>query len=136
MLMAFAFSCGLYAQQGVENTRPFSPALVAGELVFLSGKIGTNPVTAKLANESFEAEVRQVMENLRNELKAYDLTLDDLVSTIVYLKDMSQYDALNKVYGTFFQKRFPTRTCIAVADLPGGASVEISGIAQLKGAGK
>lgn len=136
MLMAFAFSFGLYAQQGIENSRPFSPALVAGNLVFLSGKIGTNPATAKLANESFEAEVRQVMENLSNELKAFDLTLDDLLSTIVYLKDISQYDALNKVYGTFFKERFPTRTCIAVADLPGGASVEISGIAQLKDAAK
>lgn len=132
LFVALSLSFGLAAQQNPTSGRPFSPALVAGDLVFLSGKIGSNPATGQLANESFEAEVRQIMENLSNELKTFDLTLDDLVSTIVYLKDMKQYDALNSVYGTFFKERFPTRTCIAVADLPGGASVEISGIAHLK----
>jgi 2-iminobutanoate/2-iminopropanoate deaminase len=55
-----------------------------------------------------------------------------MVSVIIYLKDMKQYDILNKVYGSYFKDRFPTRTCIAVSDLPAGASVEISGIAHFQ----
>lgn len=109
---------------------PLSNSIASGNLVFVSGQIGINPETSKLVNSNFEEEAKQVMKNLERELKEHNLTMDDLVSTIVYLKDMKYYDALNKVYGSYFKKRFPTRTCIAVADLPAGASVEISGIAE------
>lgn len=119
----------VYAQ---ENKLPFSSSLKAGELLFVSGQVGINPATAKLSNATFEAEVKQVMDNLKNELKKHNLTMDDLVSTIIYLKDMKLYDRLNKVYGSYFTDRFPTRTCIAVADLPAGASVEISGVAHFQ----
>jgi len=120
-----------YAQQN-ETKFPLSPSLVSGKHLYISGQVGINSATGKLANSSFEDETRQVMANLENQLKAHNLTFDDLVSTIIYIKDMKQYESLNKVYGSFFKKRFPTRTCIAVADLPVGASVEISGIAEIK----
>jgi len=111
---------------------PIANTRTAGNLVFVSGQVGIDPETAKLVDTSFEDEAKQVMKNLENHLKEHDLSFDDLVSTIVYLKDMKQYEALNKVYGSFFKERFPTRTCIAVADLPANASVEISGIAEKK----
>lgn len=72
------------------------------------------------------------MENFKTEVKKHKLTMDDIVSTTIYLKDIKQYERLNKVYGSYFSKQFPTRTCIVVADLPVGASVEISGIAQFQ----
>jgi len=111
------------------NTVPYSASLRVKDQLFISGQIGRIPEKGLLANESFEAEVKQVMENLHTQLKAHQLTFDNLVSTVIYLKDMKNYDLLNKVYGSFFNDKFPTRTCIAVADLPAGASVEISGIA-------
>lgn len=129
MLSLLAFSTYGIAQQK-EQKFPLSASLSSGNLVFVSGQIGINTDTSTLVNSSFDDETHQVMKNLENQLKINKLTMDDLVSTIVYLKDMKHYDALNKVYGSYFKKRFPTRTCIAVADLPAGASVEISGIAE------
>lgn len=132
VLLMSVFYFSVNAQEKIETKLPFSSSLKAGELLFVSGQVGINPATSKLSNASFEAEVQQVMENLKNELKKDNLTMDDLVSTIIYLKDMKQYDRLNSVYGSYFKNRFPTRTCIAVADLPAGASVEISGVAHFK----
>lgn len=131
-LMVSVFCLSVNAQEKEEIKYPLSSSLKVGELLFISGQVGTDPVTSELSNASFEAELRQVMENLKSELKEHNLTLDDLVSVTIYLKDMNDYDQLNEVYGTYFKNRFPTRTCIAVADLPVKATVEISGIAHFQ----
>src|SRR5690554_1219458 len=120
------------AQEKTDNKLPFSPTVKVDNLVFVSGQVGINPATSTLVKDGFESEVRQIMDNLQTLLKSHNLTLDDLVSTIIYLKDMDNYTILNQIYGSYFKERFPTRTCIAVVDLPAGASVEISGIAHLK----
>lgn len=119
------------AQENGSNKIPFSPSIKTGNLLFISGQVGIEPKTAKLVDASFEAELRQVMENLKKQLDEHDLQFDDLVSTIIYLKDMDNYDMVNKIYGTYFKERYPSRTCIAVKDLPAKASVEISGIAEI-----
>jgi 2-iminobutanoate/2-iminopropanoate deaminase len=71
-----------------------------------------------------------VMYNIDTQLKANKLGMDDLVSTIVYVKDMKNYNTVNEIYRTYFKDRFPTRTFIAVADLPVNANIEISAIAS------
>jgi len=109
---------------------PYSPSLRVKDQLFISGQVGRSPEKGVLANESFESEVKQVMENIHTQLKVHGLSFDHLVSTIIYLKDMKNYEALNEAYGSFFTDKFPTRTCIAVSDLPAGASVEISAIAS------
>lgn len=114
------------------NKVPYTPSLKVGEILFISGQVGINPTTSQLSDSTFEAEVKQVMENLKIQLEIYNLTFDDLTSTIIYLKDMKNYNKLNEIYGSYFKTRYPTRTCIAVADLPVNASVEISGIAHFK----
>lgn len=111
---------------------PFSSSLKVDNLVFISGQVGIDPQISKLCNTTFESEIRQVMSNILTQLKSYDLTLDDLISTVIYLKDMKNYSILNAVYGSYFKEKFPTRTCIAVFDLPANASVEISGIAHFQ----
>lgn len=121
----------LQAQETMSNKIPFSPSVKTGNLVFISGQVGINPKTAKLVDSSFEAELRQVMQNLKTQLDEHGLQFDDLVSTIIYLKDMDDYDMVNKIYGEYFKERYPSRTCIAVKDLPAKASVEISGIAEI-----
>ena len=74
-------------------------------------------------------EVNQSMQNIKDVLTEKDLTFDDVVSVIIYLKDMNDYDRLNAVYRTFFSTRFPTRTCIQVAALPRNGHIEISATA-------
>lgn len=120
------------AQNNMANKVPYTPSLKVGEMVFISGQVGIDPTTAQLSDSTFEAEVKQVMENLKAQLTIYNLTFDELVSTIIYLKDMKNYSRFNEIYGSYFKNRYPTRTCIAVADLPANASVEISGIAHFK----
>ncbi|KZE76187.1 hypothetical protein AV926_16195 [Myroides marinus] len=122
----------MQAQEKTEVTLPLSSSLKVGDLLFISGQIGIHPKTSQLSNSSFEEESKQVMENLKNELKKHNLTMEDLVSTTIYLKDMKQYDELNKVYSNYFMNTFPTRTCIAIQELPAKASVEISAIAHFK----
>lgn len=127
------FSLFTIKAQTVMNQKiPLSSSLRIDNLLFLSGQVGIDPSTSKLSDTSFEAEVRQVMSNLQTQLKENGLSFDDLASTVIYLKDMKNYAALNEVYGSYFKDKFPTRTCIAVLDLPANASVEISGIAHFK----
>lgn len=114
----------------MSQASPLSPFLRVENTLYISGQVGIDRSNGKLMNATFESEVTQVMINLQTHLKANDLTFDDLVSVIIYLKDMKNYDALNETYRKYFQSRFPTRTCIAVADLPANANVEISGIAH------
>jgi len=111
---------------------PISSSLQVGNLIFISGQVGIDPRTNTLLDTSFETEVYQIMENLASELHTYGLSLKDLISTTVYLKDMEHYAVLNEIYGSYFSENFPTRTCIAVANLPVNASVEISGIAYIR----
>lgn len=118
------------AQQNTSSSAPISPFIKVENTLYISGQVGIDRSTSKLVDSSFEAEVKQVMFNIDTQLKANKLQMDDLVSTIVYVKDMKNYNTVNEIYRTYFKDRFPTRTFIAVADLPVNANIEISAIAS------
>ena len=118
------------AQQNTSSSAPISPFIKVENTLYISGQVGIDRTTSKLVDSSFEAEVKQVMFNIDTQLKANKLQMDDLVSTIVYVKDMKNYNTVNEIYRTYFKDRFPTRTFIAVADLPVNANIEISAIAS------
>ena len=110
---------------------PYSDAVEAGGVLYVSGQIGR--LNGQLVTESFAAEAHQVMKNVGEILRKRMLTHDDLVSVTIYLKDMKNYAVINEVYRTYFRgSRLPARVCIAVADLPMLANVEIAGIARMK----
>ena len=110
---------------------PYSDAVDAGGMLYVSGQIGR--LNGQLVTESFSAEAHQVMKNVGEILRKRMLTHDNLVSVTIYLKDMKNYAAINEVYRTYFRgSRLPARVCIAVADLPMNANVEIAGIAQMR----
>jgi 2-iminobutanoate/2-iminopropanoate deaminase len=104
---------------------PFSQAVRAGDLVFLSGQVAQSPVTAKLAPGDVSAQTEQIFQNLRAVLRAAGKTLADVVRVCVYLIDMRDFPQMNAVYERHFQAPHPARTTIAVSALPLGASVEI-----------
>ena len=108
---------------------PYSKAIEANGFLFISGHLGTKD--GKLMDETFETEAHQSMQNIKDVLTDKGLTFDDVVSVIIYLKDMNDYDRLNAVYRTYFTTRFPTRTCIQVAALPRNGHVEISATAVM-----
>ena len=104
---------------------PFSSAIKHGDLIFVSGQVGINPTTGKLAGDDIETQTEQVFKNLAAVLTACGKTFDDAVRVGVYLTDMNHFARMNAIYAKHFTQPFPARTTIAVAALPIGASVEI-----------
>ncbi|MGH6869967.1 MAG: RidA family protein [Rhizomicrobium sp.] len=109
---------------------PFSPAVRAKDLLFLSGQVGQEPQAGMRIDGDVAAQTRQIFANLRSLLEAADRTLDDVVKANVYLTDMADYAAMNDVYGKEFSAPYPARTCVAVTALPLGAQVEIEVVVQ------
>ena len=109
---------------------PYSPAIEAGNLVFLSGQIALVGDTGELRTGSISEETRQVMDNLGQLLQAAGLDFSHVVKCTIFLSSMDHYAAVNEVYGTYFKDAPPAREAVAVAGLPRGVNVEISGIAM------
>ncbi|SDA91488.1 RidA family protein [Mesorhizobium qingshengii] len=109
---------------------PFSPAMKATSAIYLSGQVAQDPVTGKLIPGDVKAQAEQIFANLKVVLEAAGKTLADVVRVGVYLTDISDFAAVNEVYARHFNTPFPARTCIGVAALPLGATVEIDLIAN------
>ena len=109
---------------------PYSQAIKAGELIFCSGQIALDPKTGKLVTAGIEAETSRVMENLKAVLKATGSSLDRVVKTTIFVRDMADFGRINSVYGSYFNNTVPpARSTVQVAELPKGAGVEIECIA-------
>lgn len=111
--------------EGASGTLPFSPGILAGGTLYVSGQIGTDPATGKLP-ESFEDEVRHTLENAGRIMKAAGYSFADAVSVQVYLTDMELFPRMNKVYSGYFPDPKPTRTTVGIARLVGAAKIEIT----------
>jgi len=108
---------------------PYSQAIRSGGMVFLAGQIPIDPKTGQTNLGTIEEQTAQVFENLKAVLAAAGMTLDNVVSTTVYVKDLNDFAKLNTVYGTYFKDRPPARATVQVQRLPKDAAVEISAIA-------
>ena len=109
---------------------PYSQAIRVGKTAYLSGQIAIDPKTKQMiANASIEEQTKRVLENLKAVLAADGMTLDDVVSTTVFVKDLNDFGKMNEVYGTFFTHDPPARATVEVARLPKDAIIEISAIA-------
>ena len=111
------------------NGLPFSSAVKVGNMMFISGVIGTDVKTNKLVSDDVADQTRVCLEKLKSVITKGGMDLADAVNCTVYLTDINDYDAMNEVYGTFFSKDPPARACVQVAKLVRGARVEISLIA-------
>ncbi len=110
---------------------PYSQAVRAGDMVFLSGQIPLDPATGALVTSTIEAETQRVLENLRAVLAAAGCTFANVVRTTIYLTDMNDFAAVNAEYGKAFEgaQTLPARATVEVKGLPKGARVEIDAIA-------
>ena len=109
---------------------PFSPAIVSGELVYLSGQVAQDPHTGKLIDGDVRAQTEQIFRNLAAVLEAAGLTLANVIRVGVYLTDIKNFAAVNEIYARHFSQPYPARTCIGVAALPLGAQVEMDLVAR------
>ena len=108
---------------------PYSQAIKAGNLVFLSGQIALDPESGNLVMETLEDETHRVMQNIQEVLAAAGTSMDHIVKTSIFLSDMNHFGRVNTVYGSYFSGVFPARETVQVAGLPRNVNVEISVIA-------
>lgn len=114
-----------YAEKGY----PFSDAVEASGLVFLSGQIGTLPGSDELMSGGIEPEARQTMENIQASLARLGLSFADVVKCTVMLEDMADWPAFNEIYASYFEGVYPARSAIGADGLALGAAVEVECIA-------
>ena len=121
--------------QAPQAIGPYSQAICAGSYVFVSGQIAIDPAQGKLSGETIENQTEQVLKNIEAILAARGLTLENVVKTEVYLKDLKDFAVMNRLYAEKFSFAIkPARATVQVSKLPLDALVEISCIAFIPGA--
>jgi 2-iminobutanoate/2-iminopropanoate deaminase len=115
----------IIAPQAPKAIGPYSVAIQTDTFVFCSGQVGLDPASGELVAADVESQTRQALNNLKNVLDAAGTSLDKVVKTTVFLRDMADFPKMNAIYSEFFSSILPARSTVAVAGLPKGALVEI-----------
>ena len=116
----------IYTNTAPEPIGPYSQAVQAGNMLFVSGQVAIDPANNEVITGTVSDEARQVMKNINALLSEAGYSFADLVKTTIFLKDMNDFAAVNEVYGSYFESNFPARETVAVAGLPKNVNVEIS----------
>jgi 2-iminobutanoate/2-iminopropanoate deaminase len=115
--------------RGPKAIGPYSQAIQANGFIFISGQIPLDPASGKLVEGDIRVQTERVMENLKGIVEAAGSSLDKVVKTSVFLKDMNDFAAMNETYGRYFPSNPPARATVEVARLPRDVRVEIELIA-------
>jgi 2-iminobutanoate/2-iminopropanoate deaminase len=110
---------------------PYSQAVLTDGLLFVSGQIPLDPATGELVAGDLKKQTERVLLNLQAILEAAGLSLQNVVKTTVFMKNLGEFPAMNEVYAGFFKEPFPARATIEVSALPKGAAVEIEAVAEV-----
>ena len=110
---------------------PFSEAVRVGHMLYLSGQIGIDPATSKLAEGGIAAETRQTLENIKSSLEKHGSSMAEVVKCTVYLADINEWAAMNKVYVTYFPSNPPARSALGTSGLALGSRTEIECMATV-----
>ncbi|MDO4939462.1 MAG: RidA family protein [Lachnospiraceae bacterium] len=108
---------------------PYSQGVKAGNTVYVSGQLGLDPATGGFAGPDIASQTRQSLTNIRNILAQAGYTMDDVVKSTVFLKDIADFGAMNEVYAGFFSEPYPARAAFQVAAIPKDGLVEIEVVA-------
>lgn len=107
---------------------PYSQGIIVGDFVYTSGQIPINPATGVMETD-IKIATKQSMENVKAILEAAGTSLENVVKTSIFLKDLNDFAVVNEIYGTYFTENPPARSCVQVAKLPKDAVIEIEAIA-------
>ncbi len=138
LMFSFALTAGdekttlKFYPEGDNNGRPFSEAVKVGNMLVLSGNIGIDPSTGKLAPGGIKGESKQVMENIKRTLEKYGSSLDHVFKCTVMLADIKEWADFNKVYVTYFPNKKPARSAFGSSGLAMNCRVEVECWAVLK----
>ena len=109
---------------------PYSQAVVVGNMIYTSGQIPVNPQNGKIPDGAVE-QANQVFTNIKNLLESAGTSIDNVVKTTVFIKNMDDFAKINEVYQKYFTKPYPARSCVEVARLPKDVLIEVEVIAQI-----
>ena len=121
----------IYTENAPAPVGPYSQAIQANDFLYISGQIPVDPKTGKVNKETFEIECRLILDNLKAVVEAGGSSLDKVVKVNIYLKDMSKFAELNKIYAEYFNDSKPARACVQVGMLPLDVDVEIEAVALI-----
>lgn len=110
---------------------PYSQAVITESMIYTSGQIPLDPTTGEVVEGDIAAQTRQALDNLRGIIEAAGSSMDKVVKTTVFIKDMNDFAAINKIYAEYFKDKYPARSCIEVARLPKDVRIEIEAFAML-----
>jgi len=110
---------------------PYSQAVKTDTMVYVSGQLAFDPATGNLITDDIKTETRQAMNNLKTILEAAGSSLEKVVKTTLFIKNMDDFPLINEVYGEFFSDNYPARACVEVARLPRGANFEAEAVGLL-----
>lgn len=108
---------------------PYNQAILAGDILYISGQICIDPVSNNLKNKDLQEETHQVMQNLKAILQEAQMSFNNVIKTTIFLTDMNRFSEVNEIYGKYFDGDFAARETVAVVALPKFVNVEISMIA-------
>jgi 2-iminobutanoate/2-iminopropanoate deaminase len=121
------------AENAPKAIGPYSVGVKIGDFIFTAGQLGISSETGNIVIGGIENETRQALKNLRAVLEAGDSSLNNVIKTTVFLRDMNDFKTMNAVYAEFFTENFPARSAVQVARLPLDAQVEIEAVAAING---
>jgi 2-iminobutanoate/2-iminopropanoate deaminase len=110
---------------------PYSQGIKAGGFLFVSGQMPVDPVSNAVVVGRIEAQTKQVLENIKAILASGGLTMDSVVKTTVFLKNLNDFQIVNGIYGQYFKEQAPARACVQVVKLPKDVMIEIEAIAVI-----
>ncbi|GLI56024.1 reactive intermediate/imine deaminase [Propionigenium maris DSM 9537] len=121
----------IFTENAPAAVGPYSQAMRAGDMIFVSGQIPYVPSTMTLVSEDIKEQTRQSLENVKAILEEAGASLNDVVKAGVFIKDMNEFAAINEVYAEYFSDNKPARACVEVARLPLDVRVEIDVVAYV-----
>ncbi|MBI1387270.1 MAG: deaminase [bacterium] len=118
-------------ETGPKAVGPYSPAVEANGFLFVSGQIPLDPASGELVLDSFEAQVRRTLENLKSVIEVGGASLKDVVKVGIFMTDIARFGDLNAIYEEYFGESRPARATVQVAALPKGVEVEMDAVAVI-----
>ena len=118
----------IYTEKAPKAIGPYSQAIRTDSFIFTAGQVGLDPTTGELVAGTVEEQTRQALSNLRNVIEAAGSSMDNVVKTTVFLKDMADFPKMNAIYAEFFGENPPARSTVAVVALPKGGLVEVEAV--------
>lgn len=121
----------IYTKDAPEPIGPYSQAILANNMLYISGQIAINPYSGDLVLESIGSQTRQVIENLNAILTESGIDLNNIVKSSIFITDMEDFDIINEIYGSYFNDNPPAREVVEVSKLPKNANIMISATAVI-----